>query len=219
MVERANWRNKMVTIKIFAEGGAHPRTKPNVETVGNSVQLRSSFNQLLNSRFQNEKVQIDVELAYSNMNAIRRFQKGNEKDLLLIDLDDLPSAKSKKIGEYKLQPEQERVFFMIQTMESWLLSQPKAIQKYHSSKKAKESELADDARLKGIHPSEIPEPDKLLNALLGEYFQTEKNGKVKPLKYGKLKNSYELLKQLDIFQLEKDFAEVQRLFKKIDELF
>ena len=61
----------MVVVKVFFEGGANPKSNPNVATVDNTSRLRESFNKLLNSGFEEEKVRIQAEPTYSISNTVK----------------------------------------------------------------------------------------------------------------------------------------------------
>ena len=74
----------MVTVKVFFEGGADPRSNPSAETFDNTNRLRESFNKLLNSGFESEQVKIIAEPAYS-IRSLVKIRKGNS--LFLMDLE------------------------------------------------------------------------------------------------------------------------------------
>jgi hypothetical protein len=76
----------MVTIKLFFEGGADPNSNPNAETMDNTSKLRESFNQLFNSAFDNEIIQIEAVPIYSvrNIKKIKSQLIHNISAILLI---------------------------------------------------------------------------------------------------------------------------------------
>lgn len=106
---------------------------------------------------------------------------------------------------------------MIQTMETWILSQLNVIENCFEGMKINDTDLQEDTRIKGLDLLLISKPDKLLNTLMIENFEQEKRGKKKPLKYGKLKNSYLMIEKLDINQLKIDFEDVKNLLDRINQ--
>jgi hypothetical protein len=190
----------VVTVKVFFEGGADPRSNPNVDTFDNTNRLRESFNKLLNSGFDNEKVKIVAEPAFS----ITSLVKIREIDsLFLMDLDAAKDKQEQRIKDNQLTDIQEFVFFMIQMMEAWVLSQPEVIEEVFAYYKSKSDLIKNDASILNKHPENILYPDEVLNTILQRYFLINKAGKMKKLKYGKLKNT---------------FVDVDRLVLKINEI-
>jgi hypothetical protein len=166
----------MVVIKIFVEGGTVP-TNANAATSANTAALRQSFNQLINSAFPTEKVRIECQLCGSGSEAKIKFVKNrDENSLLLIDLDGLVETRMAKLTAFGLLDVRENVFFMVQAMESWLLSQPTRLQeglkKYYN--KYTTTELCDDPLITNIDMQTIAVPDKVLDHLLKNHFQVQK---------------------------------------------
>jgi hypothetical protein len=206
----------MVKVKVFFEGGVDPRSNPNEATIDNTNSLRQSFNQLLNAAFDEEKIQIEAIPAYSISNVVKIREAGS---LLLIDLDGPKSIKSKRIHDNKLSDIQEFVFFMVQRMEAWILSQPNVIEDVFGRNKIQNrGDIKDDDKIKDKHPEEIKQPDDVLRSICGMYFEVIKNGRIKKMKYGKLKDSHLLIERLDIQQLQDTFEDVKNMVNKINEM-
>jgi hypothetical protein len=210
----------MVIIKLFFEGGADPNSNPNAETMDNTNKLRESFNQLFNSAFESEITQIEAAPIYSahNIKNIKPQLINNISTVLLIDLDAPKTEKHQRIKDSDLIEIQERVFFMIQRMESWILSQPVKIEECFWNFKKSDILIQEDNQIKNKNPEEISNPEKVLTIILQRYFEYEKAGKIKKLKYGKLKTAPDLIEFLDINQLRKDFDEVESLIIKVTEI-
>lgn len=207
----------MVEISLLVEGGVSANSNASADTFDNSVRLRESFHKLLNAGVEKkEMIQLRIDTKGSYTAIIK--EAFSPTTLALLDLDAHDSQRQQRIKEYKLDAYQDFVFFMIQTMETWILSQPDAIEKSFSSFKINPVPLAEDARIKDVDLTTIPEPHQVLDKLLKDYFQYEKGGKPKQLKYGKLKNSHILLEQLDIHRLKEQFIDVKNLLNKINEL-
>jgi hypothetical protein len=206
----------MVTITVFFEGGVHPNDKNSALTLDNSTLLRESFNQLLNSGLSSEKVKIQAIPAASVTNIVK-IRK--ENSLLLLDLDAPKSKREERIKASNLSDIQEYVFFMIQKMEAWILSQPKSIEDYFKDKKINENEFVkDDESIHGKNCEDIIHPDRVLQTILKRYFSDYKGDKFRKLEYGKLKHAPNLIKNLDIHQLKKDFEDVRNLLDKVEKM-
>jgi hypothetical protein len=203
----------MVTVRVYFEGGADPKGNPNVATIDNTNRLRESFNKLLNSGLENEKVRIQAHPAYS-INSAVKIREPNS--LLLIDLDGSKDKKGQRLKDNGLLDIQDSVFFMVQRMEAWILSQPEVIEEIFASFKFKDTSIKDDELIKGKDPENILHPDTVLDTILQRYFSHTKLGKSKKLKYGKLKHSPDLIEKLNIQQLKVTFKDVGLLTEKIN---
>ena len=205
----------MVTVKVFFEGGADPRSNPNVATVDNTLRLRESFNKLLNAAFEEEKVRIQAEPTYSISNTVRNREPNS---LILIDLDGSKDKKKQRLNDNQLTDIQEFVFFMVQMMETWILSQPEVIEEVFRYYKVGKLLVKDDDKILNKDLEKIANPDNVLHVILGRYFVIEKGTKKKKLKYGKLKHSPDLIENLNIHKLKNKFEDVEFLINKINEL-
>lgn len=203
----------MVTITVLFEGGAAPSSNPNADTIDNTVCLRESFNKLLNSGLYNQNVRIQAVPAYSINSAVKIRQPNA---FLLIDLDGGSDKKQQRIIDSKLNDIEEFVFFMVQRMEAWILSQPDIIENVFVAFKTSKSNVADDPQIKGKHPEEIHRPEFVLNVILQRLFSYKKSGKIKKLKYGKLKEAPKLIENLDIHRLCETFIDARNLIEKIN---
>jgi hypothetical protein len=209
----------MVKIKIFMEGGAHPNSNPDANTISNTVFLRESMSRLINSAFPTEKISIECDACASYTSAVAQFRVSTSDELLLIDLDGPEVQRVTTISSHNLHLVSHRVFFMIQTMESWILSQPHRIQQGLSNNgyiKDSDIDLADDPLIASLNLHDLNEPDKVLNNLLRNHFKGLKGDIYKPLKYGKLKNSHMLINFLDISDLCNTFKDASNLVREIE---
>ena len=205
----------MVTVKVFFEGGADPRSNPNVANVDNTLRLRESFNKLLNAAFEEEKVRIQAEPTYSISNTVRNREPNS---LILIDLDGSKDKKKQRLNDNQLTDIQEFVFFMVQMMETWILSQPEVIEEVFRYYKVGKLLVKDDDKILNKDLEKIANPDNVLHVILGRHFVIEKGTKKKKLKYGKLKHSPDLIENLNIHKLKNKFEDVEFLINKINEL-
>jgi hypothetical protein len=203
----------MVVVKVFFEGGADPKSNPNAATIDNTSRLRESFNKLLNAAFEEEKVRIQAEPTYSITNTVKIREPNS---LLLIDLDGSKDKKIQRLTDNKLTDIQAFVFFMVQRMEGWILSQPAVIEEVFKKDKAKDDLVKDDNQIQNKHPETILNPDFVLDKILQRYFVVKKGNKEKKLKYGKLKHSPDLIEKLDLQKLKDTFEDVEALVQKIN---
>ncbi|MDI9877711.1 DUF4276 family protein [Flectobacillus rivi] len=207
----------MVDVSILVEGGVHPHSNASADTFDNSEKLRESFQTLLSKGVQDDRIQIKIDTKGSYTSIIKIPLHSSQ--LALLDLDGDQSQRTVRLKEYQLDKHQDFVFFMIQAMESWILSQPDAIEKtFEEYTKILEDSLAEFQALKDASPEDISNPSEVLNSLLQSYFEYEKAGKIKKLKYGKLKNSHLMIQQLDPEILEYQFEDFHYLLNKIKEL-
>lgn len=207
----------MVEVSILVEGGVHPHSNASADTFDNSEKLRESFQTLLSKGVQDDRIQIKIDTKGSYTSIIKIPLHSSQ--LALLDLDGDQSQRTVRLKEYQLDKHQDFVFFMIQAMESWILSQPDAIEKtFEEYTKILEDSLAEFQALKDASPEDISNPSGVLNSLLQSYFEYEKAGKIKKLKYGKLKNSHLMIQQLDPEILEYQFEDFHYLLNKIKEL-
>lgn len=209
------------------EGGilANPRVEGLV--INNSAALRQSLTQLFEQGIENRNFRFVVEMGSGEKQTIKFFQEKYKQDaniLLLIDLDAPKPEKEQKLNwifaNWQIEEAQvrERIFFMIQAMESWILSQPEKIENYYKSEKTSSKSFAEDDILFGKKPEEIAKPADKLNTLLARHFAYEKAGKKKKRKYvSKLKDGADLIALLDLSQLRRDFDEVEKLIIRINQ--
>lgn len=120
----------MVDIKIVIEGGVLPNDNISAATFNNSEKLREAFHKLLCRVVKPEKFNLIIEIGASYKNAAKSFKKHAliDNDIsLLIDLDGTTPSKDERLNELEINEFRNRVFFMIQEMEAWILSQPEVI--------------------------------------------------------------------------------------------
>ncbi len=207
----------MVEVSILVEGGVHPHSNASADTFDNSEKLRESFQSLLSKGIQDNRIQIKIDTKGSYTSIIKTPLHSNQ--LALLDLDGDLSQRTVRLKEYQLDKHQDFVFFMIQAMESWILSQPDKIETtFEAYTKIIDGSLAEFQALKDTSPEDIFNPSGVLNSLLQSYFESEKAGKIKKLKYGKLKNSHLIIQQLDPEKLKYQFEDFHNLLNKIKAL-
>jgi hypothetical protein len=213
----------MVEICIFLEGAIVAHENDAAQTIDNSQRFRESFSRLFSTVFdENIKIIIDARGGFTR--ASRDF--GNAQTLpiplLLIDLDAPEAHRSTKLdslcNEFNLTNRRADIYFMVQKMEAWILSQPEKIEIYFENYKKSADLIKHDNNLLNKDVKTIYHPDNVLNTILGRYFQKERKGRITRLKYGKLKDAPGLIEFLDFQQLRICFSDVENLFQRISNL-
>lgn len=171
--------------------------------------LRQGFSKLLVQKLKGKMPKIIMGGGYlqgGKSQTIHKFKTNKlEADmfLLLIDLDKPESEVSKDLEENSLTDKKDNVFYMIQEMESWFLSQADILDTFYGidgfGKKVSE-------KIVKKRITDIANPDE-------ELIKITKN--TKRGQYHKIRHAVELLKLLDATKLENDFTDFKRLIEKL----
>jgi hypothetical protein len=178
----------MVKIMLFIEG-----TKD--DTNGD---LRRGFSKLLAQKLEGRMPRIKMGNGVSTTVKAFCHNKMSESAILLIDLDGPSSERSQKLTDYKLQPHQEDVFFMIQEMEAWFFSQPEVLCNFYGS--------AISTKIPSKNAEDIINPARELMKI---------TRLISKQPYHKVKHGVRLLERLDADKLEKSSPEFARLVKRL----
>lgn len=213
----------MVTITIYLEGGVLPSLNDAAQTTNNSTRLREGFSKLLRQIFSEADYNLEIKPSGGYKSAAKRFKELREDEketVLLIDLDAPKNEKPKKLEELDLEDYVKEVFFMIQEMEAWILSQPDKIEAFAQKEqfiiKNEAKRIEDNSLIKGKDIENIKKPSGRLNTIFEQHFQVKKQrrgkeSKAKKRGYGKLKDAPDLLELLDLSILRKSFEDVENL--------
>lgn len=171
--------------------------------------LRQGFSKLLEQKLKGKMPKIIMGGGYlqgGKSQTIHKFKTNQlEADmiLLLIDLDKPESEIPKDLEENGLIDKKDNVFYMIQEMESWFLSQADVLDTFYGidgfGKKVSE-------KIAKKRITDIANPDE-------ELIKITKN--TKRGQYHKIRHAVELLKLLDAIKLEKDFVDFRSLIEKL----
>ena len=212
----------MVEIRIVLEGGILPNLNDSAATVNNSEKLREAFHKLLSNVINPAAFNLIVEIGAGYKNAAKAFSKYaliDSKTSLLIDLDGSKFFREQKLNELELNESANRVFFMVQEMEAWILSQPEVIEKCYNERYIRTKpginlkEL--EPELFAVHPEQISQPSVKLKVLLGRYYSEMKGNIKKKKKYGKLKDAPLFIEHLDMSRLIETFEDPKLLKEHI----
>lgn len=156
--------------------------------------LKGNMPRIVMSNGKNEAVD-----KFLNTNVKSKRFEGVQK-YILIDLDkaDKNNAKSEDRKEYKLDSYTDVSFYMVQEMEAWFISQAEhVLDKYYK--------VQVSSKIPKRDAKEFVEPD----VELAKWLRSLKKD------YKKVKDGVELLKLLNIEQLEKDFVDVKNLMTEL----
>ena len=221
----------MVTISIIFEGGMLPeisgKDEPrkairtdDFQASNNTLRLIEAFNKLFSSGLTNKTIKINCISGGPDKQAAKEFKNSSLSPFLLVDMEGKQETKPQRLSDIGLQehPNQEKIFFMIQKMEAWILSQPDKIEACFSlyRKPNKAFPIEDDESIKGKKPENIVHPDRLLQTILKRNFEIKRRDRVRDLEYGKLKNAPDLIASLDIQRLRNAFEDVDKLLNAIN---
>ena len=158
--------------------------------------LSQGFNKLFRQILGNQRIRIIM--GDGKHQAIKKFKgkRLSELTYLLIDLDNSEIKKDKELIDNGLKNEEAAVFFMIQEMEAWFISQPEIIEKYYG----------ETLKLPKRPAKEIVKPTEKLQEA------TKKTGKGK---YHKVKDGTALLEMLDATSLRTYFTEFDNLVSQL----
>lgn len=171
--------------------------------------LRMGMEHLLSKKLKGKMPKIIIGAGYSQggksqtINKFKTNKIDSKQTLVLVDLDGPESERVTDLESQNLLDRKDDVFYMVQEMESWFLSQPEMLNKYYGIDNNKKN-ISD--KLPKKPPSEIANPDKVLKKITKN---TQKG------EYHKIKHAVELLKRLDADKLEKDFVDFKRLIERI----
>jgi Domain of unknown function (DUF4276) len=204
----------MVTVKIVIEGGIVPHKNDASQTIDNSEKLRESFHKLFRQAVDPESFDLEIEMGAGIANTCNLFKRQikSRPCTMLIDLDRTIDKKQERLNDLGLTEYAAFVFFMVQEMEAWILSQPEAIEKgmQFLNRKNPGKKISDDP-IFSKNPIEIVHPSDKLNTVLGRFFYHKNQNKKKKKKYGKIKDAPLFIKELDLCKLTESFVDMENL--------
>jgi hypothetical protein len=138
-----------------------------------------------------------ISMGDGKRQTIDKFINGSNSNMLC-DLDAPESEKENDLKKYNLYQHKESVFYMIQEMEAWFISQPEILDKFYN--------LPISKKLTKKHASEFHEPDKELQRITKDSHKGE---------YHKVHHGAQLLKLLDANKLFKEFPDFKKIIEKL----
>lgn len=177
-----------------------------IEGVSNSPNgdLRKGFEGLLSSRLSGKMPRIIM--GNGKAQTIDKFKNNRLSDhaLVLIDLDKPAEERDNDILNYGIKALEKNIFFMIQEMESWFLSQPLVLDQYFGKDHQSGKKVSE--KISKAEPETIPDPK----------FELKKATKnTSKGVYNEVIHAIDLLKLLDTIQLENKFKDFKELIEKL----
>lgn len=165
--------------------------------------LRNGFGRLL--RQANLRQMPLIVMCDDMHGAIRKFEQETAKAnsafrrvLLLVDLDGPSASRAAWLATHGLTAHAAHIFFMVQKMEAWFLSQPTMVQDFYRPKLAH--------ALPKAAPEQVPHPDRVLEHCTAG---TRKG------RYHKTGHGALLLAQLRLADLQAIFSDVSQLLQAL----
>lgn len=182
----------MASIGIFVEGGANEK----------NGSLRVAFGQLFRPVGGRHRVQF--KMCKDTDEAIKQFRAEQEgrsrifdRAYLLIDLEGTESQRTERLRQKALTAYADQIFFMVQKMEAWFLSQPQVVRNFYRQ---------GCGALPTRPAHEVPNPD----TILGHATDGTQKGR-----YHKVSHAVMLLPDLHLPTLRNAFPDVERLVAKL----
>jgi len=219
MVKWFNRGEKMVKkLILIIEGGVLPHPKISVQIAERSDKLREGFYKLFEQKIPRKllDIRMDIEMGSGRNKArdifIERLEQ-KENAHLLVDLEDRKKNRKKQLDALEVDEYGDVVFFMVEKMEAWFLSQPDKIELFcEDFLRSADTPIQEDIKKPA---DEIRHPDNVLKTILKRRFYEEKRDKKVKRGYKKLSDGAALLELLDLAQLQKDFDDVHRLINTL----
>ncbi|MCA0387163.1 MAG: DUF4276 family protein [Bacteroidetes bacterium] len=159
--------------------------------------LREGFNKLLRKKLGRNMPRIVMGDGKSQ--AIDKFLNSSNS-VLLCDLDGPDETREKDIQMHRFEEYRDSIYYMVQEMEAWFISQPDILDKFYQADLTK--------KIPKKHASEFENPDEKLQ----EWTRDSKKGK-----YHKVRHGTALLEMLDADKLTEDFPDFKGLIKALRE--
>ncbi|MCI5120719.1 MAG: DUF4276 family protein [Candidatus Electrothrix sp. AUS4] len=215
----------MVDIIIYIEGAGNIND-PAALTTDNSAVFRENFHKLFSQQLSPTKFNLMIRPFGSVTQARNRLEcieKQGMNAVLLIDLDG-PKEKRKARLQYYEPFDTEKIFFMIQEMEAWILSQPDKIEEFGEiqglTRKRAGGSINNNPLLKGKHPEQLSRPSGKLATIFKQYFDVVKVRRNKERtmgkRYSKTKDGPKLIGLLELNRLMECFDEAKRLISYVE---
>jgi len=208
----------MAIVRIYIEGGTVAHANDAAATVANTLALREAFYKLFNQRLGHYDFNLELELGggwVPTRNSWFKKLGTADEGKLLVDLDRPAGEEDQRLLQLNIeQPHQHLVYFMVQEMETFFLSQPAIFNLAFANRKRikPDQAIADDDTIAYNEVRDIRNPAGVVNTILGRYYRIEKRGKGRKQKYGsKLREGALLLERVNLEQLTQNFPEMLAL--------
>lgn len=186
-------------------------------TSNNSEVLREELNRFMQRALNRDDISIVVKKCSGYKEAAKQFinAEDDEENYLYVDLDRKPELRNewfKSLSDDGIEMSQdkaEHVSFWIQEMEAWFLKQPEAIEQWAEDegiprKQGQDYPLGEHPSIKNKDIEHLQQKASfLLSVILRQVFAPQKKvkkgvtGKVRAMKYGKLRHAPGIIAHLN----------------------
>lgn len=223
-----------MVVNVYVEGGI---INGNVDatTSNNSEALREELNRFMQRALHRNDISIVVKKCSGYKEAAKQFIYATEKEnnYLYVDLDRKPELRNewfKSLSDDGIEMPQDKtnhVSFWIQEMEAWFLKQPEAIERWAEDenltrKKGQDSPLSEHPSIKNKDIEHLQQKASyLMGVILRQVFAPQEkgrksaSGKVRDLKYGKLRHAPGIIAHLNPIDLISKDNELKSFCEKV----
>lgn len=223
-----------MVINVYVEGGV---INGNVDatTNNNSEALREELNRFMQRALNHNDISIVVKKCSSYKEAAKQFINATdeENNYLYVDLDRKPESREewfKSLSDDGIEMSQDKaghVSFWIQEMEAWFLKQPEAIELWAEDenlirKPGHNSPLSEHPSIKDKDIERLQQKASYLMGVIlrQEFAPIEKgkkstSGKIRDLKYGKLRHAPGIIAHLNPTDLISKDDELKSFCEKV----
>ncbi|WP_084071013.1 DUF4276 family protein [Desulfocicer vacuolatum] len=216
----------MVEITIFVEGVNSINSS--VLTADSSMFFRENFHKLFSQQLHPTEFDLKI-ISFGSVtqtkSKLSHIESRGLNGVILIDLDAQKEEKNDRLNDNYSEFNTDIIFFMIQEMEAWILSQTDKIEIFGKNEnliRKRDGIISDNQLIKNKHPETIKKPSKKLDTILRQCFDVLKvkgsKKRVTGKRYLKSKDAPKLIGLLDLSELMKTFDEVDRLVNHIKSL-
>lgn len=209
----------MVDITIYIEGVQSEN--PAVLTIDNSAIFREKFHKLFSQQLSSTEFNLQIKPFGTVTKARKMLELMDSQGInavLLIDLDAPKEQRDERLNQYK-PFDTTKVFFMIQEMEAWILSQVDKIEEFGKQegliRKREHEQINNNSLIKNKHPEQINKPSEKLDTIFRQYFDIVKirRGFERKIgkRYSKAKDGPKLIGLLELQILMQSFDEARKL--------
>lgn len=223
-----------MVVNVYVEGGI---INGNVDatTSNNSEALREELNRFMQRALHRNDISIVVKKCSGYKEAAKQFIYATDKEnnYLYVDLDRKPELRNewfKSLSDNGIEMPQDKtnhVSFWIQEMEAWFLKQPEAIERWAEDenltrKKGQDSPLSEHPSIKNKDIEHLQQKASyLMGVILRQVFAPQEkgrksaSGKVRDLKYGKLRHAPGIIAHLNPIDLISKDNELKSFCEKV----
>lgn len=223
-----------MVVNVYVEGGV---INGNVDatTNNNSEALREELNRFMQRALNRNDISIVVKKCSGYKEAAKQFINATdeEENYLYVDLDRKPELRDEWFNSLSVdgivmsQEKTEHVCFWIQEMEAWFLKQPEAIELWAEDenlvrKPGQERPLAEHPSIKDKDIEHLQhKASLLLGVILRQVYAPQEkvkksaSGKVRNLKYGKLRHAPGIIAHLNPTNLIRKDSELKSFCEKV----